>query len=446
RWYRIRDNYTTYRGSGDSLIENNLLDGDRFYAVASFADNNCVVNNSVYSDTATFSVGDKPEALQSHQVAVHNHISCVPDDSTYLVITPSASQLAYNLLYSVDSGRTWQTDSIFGNLAEGRYYVSVKADGGCDPETMLAVYVQNQPDYEFDTLSFRIDTIYACNGMVDLFPSQRADSATGLGYIGWFEDSAMTKFLKRSPEYAKSHTYLPEKRFLDTVGIYEFWAVESAGLCVGTPNKFVYVVSSCDATLTPKRDTICSDDTVLYSLVIDSISLRNAGGWFFQYSADSKFTPASTQNIAAPDTAKTFRDNRAGSYRVAYITPNRDTLYHEPSTLWVGTYADPSKYLSLTYPKVKATDMCPGDKATFTFYDKDKKYEVLWPGDTVGKTYYATYKKEFQKTDTVRIRIRSLLGGCESDTLMVVKVRQSPTIDLTRHDTTLCFEEKTFMY
>ena len=117
RWYRIRDNRTTYVGSGDSVIENNLLNNDRFYAVASFADNTCVVSNSVYSDTATFRVGDKPEPLQAHQVAVHNHISCVPDDSTYIVITPSASQLAYNLLYSIDSGRTWQTDSIFGRIS-----------------------------------------------------------------------------------------------------------------------------------------------------------------------------------------------------------------------------------------------------------------------------------------------------------------------------------------
>ncbi|MDE6630740.1 MAG: hypothetical protein K2K11_04900, partial [Bacteroidales bacterium] len=343
---------------------------------------------------------------------------------------------------------TWQTDSIFGNLAEGRYYVAVKADGGCDPEKMLPVYVQNQPDYEFDTLSFRVDTIYACNGKIDLFPYQTADSATGLGYIGWFEDSAMTKFLKRSPEYVKSHSYLPERRFLDTVGVYEFWAVESAGLCVGKPNKFVYVVSSCDAELTPKRDTICPDDTVLFSLVIDTISLRNAGGWFFQYSVDSKFTPASTQNITSADTlVKEFRDNRAGSYRVAYITPNRDTLYHEPSTLWVGSYADPSKYITLAYPKTKATDMCPEETATFTFRDKSDMYEVLWPGDTIGTASYSRYYAEkLLKTDTIPVRIRSVLGGCEVNTGVEVIVREAPTIDLLYHDTTLCYEDNMYLY
>ncbi|MDE7338606.1 MAG: hypothetical protein K2M92_04870, partial [Bacteroidales bacterium] len=136
----------------------------------------------------------------------------------------------------------------------------------------------------------------------------------------------------------------------------------------------------------------------------------------------------------------------AGSYRVAYITPNRDTLYHEPSTLWVGSYADPSMYLTLSYPIDRATDMCPGETANILFRDKNAQYEVFWPGDSVYRTVRSNYAKAFNRTDTVHVLLRSVLGGCEVATDIEVIVRQATNIDLSAHDTTICYEPDMYAY
>ncbi|HAN78842.1 MAG TPA: hypothetical protein DCQ31_14315, partial [Bacteroidales bacterium] len=129
--------------------------------------------------------------------------------------------LALNLEYSIDSGKTYQVNSIFTNLNAGFYHVSVKADNGCSKNTTVLLESNQIVDPPVVTVPD------FCQN-----DAEKALIAQGQN-IQWYVNPASPKIVATGNSYAPPTT---------EAGDFWVYASQKIGNCIGNEASVFYRV------------------------------------------------------------------------------------------------------------------------------------------------------------------------------------------------------------
>ena len=129
------------------------LAAGRYEISLRYMDGSCQVNNI---ETFEITAPTPPQILEIQSTPPTN---CGSSDAKLTIIANGESQ---NILYSINAGQSWNTDSIFQGLSPGDYQIRIKyADGSCLTEAADVVSIEGQD--QLNITDIQINQPSACN-------------------------------------------------------------------------------------------------------------------------------------------------------------------------------------------------------------------------------------------------------------------------------------------
>ncbi|MCF6341965.1 MAG: gliding motility-associated C-terminal domain-containing protein, partial [Bacteroidales bacterium] len=151
-WYDGNDNLIA-----TTLDISNLAVGNYFLHVTD--SNVCETISEAYTIT------DAGDIVISEVVFTDTH--CSQNNGTINITAGSGA--GTDLLFSMDNGTTWQTDSVFTDLPAGNYFVKVSDEGDCESVfENNPVVIGNIEGPEINSVNTTPETDYSADGQIDI--------------------------------------------------------------------------------------------------------------------------------------------------------------------------------------------------------------------------------------------------------------------------------------
>lgn len=279
--------------------------------------------------------------------------------------------------FSIDSGATWVTDSVFTNLAAGSYYLKVEDNGGCGRDTIVVINAVGN-----------LNPLYTvANASCNSNGSVVVDASSGVPPIRYSSDGGAT--------YQYSNTFsLP-------AGTYNFHIVDTAGCFKDTTITLLGSTGiSISATNSPAKCFGSADGKIIVTASGGVIPYQYSsnGGTTYQFS-DTLTVAAGTYSVRIKDAAGCIKDT--------VITVS------QPTALAVSAVVTPVKCFGGADGKIKLT-ASGGGNPTFE-YSFD------------GGTNYQSFDSLNVAAGTYNIRVRDA-NGCTKDTVITVSQPTAVTV------------------